>query len=366
MFRIKQKQFKLFVTTVTIVGIEPESYSKVTKFKQTLYKQSKRPGPPNFDIPPEYANIPRLAGACIVNVEVPYNREPDGSYQRDEALYNTDIILITVPLRYSSGTLSDQDVQRKLLLIDDSQSPMPFDVQTVYIPFSLAQEMARMVGYRDDDTGEFEPARASQVLIRAEDGVVLPKLRQQLQDIWNRIAAAKGYGDSQVVFETWDEQAGGISGVISQLERDRTLLTILFSIMGMVSVFLIFCIFFVIVSEKIPDIGIIKSVGGSSGAVGRIFFVYAGAIGVVGAFLGLAMGWPFVAHINTIHDWISRTFDWRLYDPSVLLFPNIPNQVDWYATTIILIAAVAGSMIGSMIPAARAALMKPIQALRYE
>ncbi len=78
------------------------------------------------------------------------------------------------------------------------------------------------------------------------------------------------------------------------------------------------------------------------------------------------MGWPFVAHINTIHDWIARTFDWQIYDPSVLLFPSIPSEVDWHATTIIIIAAVLGSLIGAMIPAVRAALMKPIQALRYE
>lgn len=366
MFRIKQKQFKPFVTGVNIVGIEPKSYSKITKFKQSLYKQSKRPGPPNFDIPKEYADIPRLAGACIVGVEVPYNRGPDGNYERNESLYNTDIILITVALRHTSGLLSDMDVQRKLLLIDDSETSTPFDEQTVYIPFSLAQEMCRMVEYRDDDTGQVEPARASQVLIGAEDGVDLRKLRSDIQKIWDDIATAKGYRDSQVIFETWDEQEGGMSRVIGQLERDRALLTILFSIMGVVSVFLIFCIFFVIVSEKIPDIGIVKSIGGSSGAVGRIFFVYAGAVGVVGAFLGLAMAWPFVLHINTIHEWISHTFDWRIYDPSVLLFPSIPNEVDWHATTIIIIAAVLGSLIGSMIPAARAALMKPIQALRYE
>ena len=141
---------------------------------------------------------------------------------------------------------------------------------------------------------------------------------------------------------------------------------ILFGIMGVVSIFLVFCIFFVIVTEKIPDIGIIKSVGGSSAAVGRIFFVYAGAVGVVGAILGLAMAWPFVIHINAIHDWVAMTFGWRAYDASILIFPFIPNDVDWYAATIIIIAAVLGSMVGSMIPAARAALMKPIQALRYE
>ena len=143
-------------------------------------------------------------------------------------------------------------------------------------------------------------------------------------------------------------------------------MTILFGIMGIVSVFLIFCIFFVIVTEKIPDIGIIKSVGASSTGVGRVFLAYALAVGVVGTLLGLAMGWPFVVHINSIHDWVARTFGWKICDSRVLLFPDIPNNVDWSATWIIIISALAGSLIGSMIPAIRAAVMKPIKALRYE
>ena len=97
-----------------------------------------------------------------------------------------------------------------------------------------------------------------------------------------------------------------------------------------------------------------------------MFLAYALAVGVVGTLLGLAMGWPFVVHINSIHDWVAQTFGWRIYDPAVLLFPHIPNNVDWSATWIIIISALVGSLIGSMIPAVRAALMKPIKALRYE
>ncbi len=366
LLRIDQPNFKLFVKVIpSILGIEPESYSRITKFKESLHKQSGREGPPSFQLPEKFANDPRIKGACIVGVEVPYNRRPDGSYDRKEELYDSEVILSMMALRRTGLIDREATVRYALLLIDDSETSMPLvDDQIVYIPFELAQKMSRMAGYRDD-AGHSEPPRASQIQILAEPDADLQELKKRLREIWDKIAWDNSYVGGPMVFETWDEQEG-ISILINQLEHDRTLMTVLFGIMGVVSIFLIFCIFFVIVTEKIPDIGIIKSVGGSRAGVGRIFFFYAGAVGVVGSLLGLAMGWPFVIHINAIHDWIGRTFGWKIYDPRVLLFPDIPNELDFSATVIIMIAALVGSLIGSMIPADRAALMKPIQALRYE
>ena len=368
LLRIDQEGiFKLFVKPVSILGIEPEGYSKITKFKEGLWQQSKLPGPPTLDLSPDLELEPalRIRGACIVGVEATYNRRPDGTYNRQPLLYNSPVILTMLPLKHTG--LPDTQALRvnyQFLLIDDSKTAIPFDLPPVYIRFDVAQRMLRMSGYQDDD-GNQVPAKTSQVQIRTTSGADLQDVLTQLQRIWYRIIAVKGDPQGAVVFETWDQQEA-VSKLINQLQHDRTLLTVLFGIMGAVSVFLIFCIFFVIVTEKTPDIGILKSLGTSGPAVGRIFLGYAAAIGVVGTLLGLALGWPFVVHINVIHDWIAQTFGWQIYDPDVLLFPHIPNEVDFSATTIIMIAALVGSLIGSMVPAIRAALMKPIKALRYE
>jgi lipoprotein-releasing system permease protein len=201
--------------------------------------------------------------------------------------------------------------------------------------------------------------------LKTTEGADLAEIEKKLEAIWSEIVLQKKYLGQDVVIETWNEQ-GGIASLIAQLERDRTLMTILFAIMDVVCVFLILSIFYVIITEKIPDIGIIKSIGASGSGVGRVFFSYALAVGVFGALLGLAIGWPFVVNINQIHNWVAETFGWRVYDSSVLLFPDIPNQMDWAATLKIMIASVLACLVGSMIPAIRAVMMKPIKALRYE
>ena len=360
----QQGKYKLFVKDIDILGIKPESYSKITKFKDSLWKQSSRVEPATLKLPKELAQIPRIKGACIVGIRVPYNPSAEGGYDRINDLYNSPVSLTTVPLKHT-GVLDVGRVSYNFILIDDSETFMPIvDERTVYIDFDIAQKMLRMLEYTDDKN-RLHPARTSEVRVRLVPGTDSTEMRDKLRIIWQGIADEKVYRQSPVIVETCDEY-GPIYRLISQLKRDRTLMTILFAIMGVVSIFLIFCIFFVIVTEKIPDIGIIKSVGGTSTGVGHIFLIYGGAVGLVGALLGLAMAWPFVVNINAIHTWVGQTFGWKVYDPSVLLFPHIPNTMDWHATKIIMIATLAGSLIGSLIPAARAAVIAPIKALRYE
>jgi lipoprotein-releasing system permease protein len=366
LLRIDQPGFKLFVKAVSLLGIRPEGYSKITDFKQGLWKQSDRPGPLSLELPEYFADDPKYrdSGACIVGVGVPYNRQPDGSYKRYKQLYNSPVILTILPFKRTGMIDTSMQKSRRFLLVDDSETSIPFNLQPVYIHFDVAQKLSNMHAYTDID-GNKEPAKTSQVQVRVAEGVNIEQVKGNLRNIWQKIKDEKGDPGAVMVVETWGEQEL-IASLINQLERDRTLMTILFVIMGVVSIFLIFCIFFVIVTEKTPDIGIIKSVGAPSRGVGRIFLAYGTAIGLLGAVLGLAAGWPFVIHINSIHGWFAQTFGWRVYDPNVMLFPDIPNEVDWFAAVIIMVSALVGSLIGSMIPAIRAALMKPIKALRYE
>jgi len=80
---------------------------------------------------------------------------------------------------------------------------------------------------------------------------------------------------------------------------------ILFFIVA-VAGFGILAIFFMIVVEKTKDIGILKSLGASSGGIAGIFLGYGLSLGVVGAGAGLGIGLMFVQHINQIAQWLGR------------------------------------------------------------
>src|SRR5205814_7358470 len=91
--------------------------------------------------------------------------------------------------------------------------------------------------------------------------------------------------------QTWKEVH---EDFIHAVEKEKGLVTILFGLISIVAVFLIFCIFYMIVVEKTRDIGIIKSVGATSGGIAASVLGHGMASGIVGGFLGLGAGWLIV------------------------------------------------------------------------
>jgi len=55
-----------------------------------------------------------------------------------------------------------------------------------------------------------------------------------------------------------------------------------------------------------------------------------------------------------------------IWDPSVYYFSTIPSQVDWFTAAITWVGAVIFSVLGASVPAAKAADIDPVRALRYE
>ena len=73
--------------------------------------------------------------------------------------------------------------------------------------------------------------------------------------------------------ETWQGKAAGVDPRRC-ISNEKLLTVFLFGIISLVAIFLVFCIFYMIVIEKTRDIGIIKSVGATSTAVAGIFLGY--------------------------------------------------------------------------------------------
>jgi lipoprotein-releasing system permease protein len=141
---------------------------------------------------------------------------------------------------------------------------------------------------------------------------------------------------------------------------------------SIVAIFLIFCIFYMIVVEKTKDIGIIKSVGATDTGVAGIFLGYGLAIGIVGAGLGLLFGYLIVHNINEIHGWMGTITEKllrervQIWNPEVYAFDTIPNTMDPTEVGVILVVAMISAVLGALVPAVRAARMQPVEALRWE
>jgi ABC-type lipoprotein release transport system permease subunit len=109
--------------------------------------------------------------------------------------------------------------------------------------------------------------------------------------------------------------------------------------------------------ERTREIGIMKAIGGSDGDVRRIFLIEAAAIGFLGGTAGVVLGWAVGRAIN---------FGANVYiQQQGGTTGNLFSLPLWLIGTAIAFS-IAVSLIAGSYPAARAAKLDPIQALRHD
>jgi putative ABC transport system permease protein len=109
--------------------------------------------------------------------------------------------------------------------------------------------------------------------------------------------------------------------------------------------------------ERRREIGIMKAIGASDGDVQKLFFAEAGVMGALGGALGVALGWTIGRVINLATN---------LYLKRQAMQPEQIWFVPWWLVGGAVVFAIVVSLLSGLYPAARAARLDPVQALRYE
>jgi putative ABC transport system permease protein len=109
--------------------------------------------------------------------------------------------------------------------------------------------------------------------------------------------------------------------------------------------------------ERRREIGIMKAIGASDGDVKKLFFAEAGVMGIFGGAVGVMLGWLIGRVINIgTNVYLKR----QHFPPEQIWY------VPWWLVAGAIVFALIVSLLSGLYPAARAARLDPVQALRYE
>jgi ABC-type antimicrobial peptide transport system permease subunit len=202
----------------------------------------------------------------------------------------------------------------------------------------VALELARSSGaLKEGETFGYGTA-----VVRVNDPGVLPEVRRKITEL--------GFGSASIM---------------DQLEQIRLIFLIINSALGLlggisllVASFGIANTMIMSILERTREIGIMKAIGAEDREIKFIFFIEASVIGLMGGVIGCLVAWGIAAAANRL------TY-------SFLLKPQGANYVDFFALPAYLwlgaiVFAVLISIIAALYPAARAARIDPVRALRHD
>ena len=150
------------------------------------------------------------------------------------------------------------------------------------------------------------------------------------------------------------------------LQVERNVMFIILTLIVLVAALNIISGMIMLVKDKGRDIGILRTMGATRGAIMRVFFITGASIGIVGTLAGLILGILFCVNIEQIRQAVSWLTSTELFPSQVYFLSRMPAEVDAGEVTTVVIMALSLSILATLYPSWRAARLDPVEALRYE
>jgi lipoprotein-releasing system permease protein len=214
------------------------------------------------------------------------------------------------------------------------------DATRIYMPFAEAQSYFNRDGVAD------------QIELLLDEPEALARVMPRL---WQ----AAGPGGA---FQTWQDTSGAF---LRALEVEDNVMFVILSVLVLIAAMNIVSGLIMLVKNKQADIGILRTIGLTEGAVLRVFFICGASVGVVGTLSGVVLGCVFAIYIDPIFALVNGVSGGGVWDPAIRGIYYLPAQLragDVFTATGLSLGL---SFVVTIFPARRAARMNPVEALRH-
>ena len=182
-------------------------------------------------------------------------------------------------------------------------------------------------------------------------------------DIDNLRQPIEAAAERQIFITDWRQRN---QTFFSALQVERNVMFMILTLIVLVAALNIISGLIMLVKDKGSDIAILRTMGATSGAIMRIFFMTGAAIGTVGTFAGVLLGVIVCLNVESIRQFFSWISGTTLFNPELYFLSQLPADMNAGETVTVIVMALALSFLATIFPAWRASKLDPVQALRYE
>jgi lipoprotein-releasing system permease protein len=150
------------------------------------------------------------------------------------------------------------------------------------------------------------------------------------------------------------------------VQVEKRMMFIILTLIIAVAAFNLVSMLVMTVTDKRPDIAILRTLGASPRSILSIFMIQGSLIGLAGTFIGVALGVLVALNVGPVIGFIEQIFGFRVLPPGIYVISELPSDlrlpdVLWIGAISCLLALAA-----TIYPSLRAAAVRPAEALRYE
>ena len=162
---------------------------------------------------------------------------------------------------------------------------------------------------------------------------------------------------------TWRDASGAF---LSALDIEDRVMFVILSVLVLIASMNIVSGLIMLVKNKGRDIGILRTMGLTEGAVLRVFFICGAFTGIIGTVAGVVLGCLFAIYVDQIFAFVNYLSGGNAWDPSIRGIYYLPAELHLEDVLSAVALSLGLSFIVTIFPARRAARMNPVEALRYE
>lgn len=153
--------------------------------------------------------------------------------------------------------------------------------------------------------------------------------------------------------------------LLQQLSSEKNIFSLISAVIIIVACSNIISMLIILVKDKRLEIGILRSMGASSGSIAMIFGFCGIVMGMVGTLIGTLLAYFTLQNLNSLLGLISKLQGFDAFNP-VFYGDHLPNSMSYETLVVVLFATALISLLAGLIPALKASRMKPAAILRSE
>lgn len=215
----------------------------------------------------------------------------------------------------------------------------------------------------------------SLALVNIDDAATLAGLgdsvtgiRLQFDDVFGAPAGIKTFasglaGADRYRFSDWTVEN---ASYFRAIRIEKTMMSIILLLVVAVAVFNIVATLMMVVTDKRPEIAILRTLGLKPESVVRIFMIQGLVIGWVGALSGVVLGILLALNVGVIMPKLEALFGFQVMPSDVYYISQLPSDLHAADVIFIAVAALVLSGLATVFPSRRAARVEPAEALRYD